>query len=262
MPPDHRPRRVGTARRKGESPAPTAAAPSRADRVARLLAADILEGRCPVGSDLPAEADLAATHAVGAGAVRTALRQLESLGLVARGRGGAARVVAGDIHARYAVAARIDGTPGSYLARTRLHVERQRQVSGDAELALLLGAPETASWLRLSGLRLAADAVFGPLSCFDLWLGLRTPPAALPEEITPETLEPLLGTAIAEVEEEVTAGVLTPAQARFLRARSGTASLCILRRFRRRGGAVVAAMRDIHPADRAGVLLRLRRDAG
>ncbi len=259
MPPDPSSRRAGPARRKGEAPAPRELAPSRAGQVARVLAADILEGRRPVGSTLPAAPDIAAAQRCGPGVVRAALHHLEALGLIARSRGEAARVISGDIRASYAVAAQIDGAAGDYLAKTRLLIERQRQVTGDLELALLLGTPEGATWLRLSGLRLAADAAFGPLSCVDVWLATRATALDLPEEITPAALEALLGVAIVEVEEEVAAGALTPAQARHLRARGGAASLSVLRRYRRRGGAVVAAVRDIHPADRAGVLVRLRR---
>ena len=52
---------------------------------------------------------------------------------------------------------------------------------------------------------------------------------------------------------------LTSAQARHLRARGGAACLLVLRRFRKRGGVTVAALRDIHPAERVGLTVRLQR---
>lgn len=259
MPPDSLPRYTGVAHRKGGAPAPRDSAPRRADQLVRALAADILDGRRPVGSDLPPETAIAATQNTSTAAVRTALRHLETLGLIARSRGGAARIIAGDIRASYAVAARIDGTAGDYLARTRLLIERQRRITGDLEVASLLGTPEDATWLRLSGLRFTTDATFGPLSCVEAWLATRATTLDPPDEITPAALEALLGVTIVEVEEEIGAGTLTPAQARQLRARGGGASLSVLRRYRKRGGVLVAAVRDIHPADRAGVLVRLRR---
>ena len=259
MPPDPAPRPTGATRRKGEAPAPRTAATSRADLVARVLAADILDGRRAIGGDLPAEADLAAAHGCSVAAVRTALRDLEGLGLIARSRGEAARVIAGDIRAHYAVAAQTAGPGGDYVARTKLLIERQRPVVADAELAQLLDAAEGTKWLRLGGLRLAADAVFGPLSCVDAWIATRAAAIAPPETLTPEALETLLKVSIVEMEEQVAGGVLTPAQARSLRARGGAACLSLLRRYRRRGGAVVAVVRDTHPAERAGVLVRLRR---
>ena len=259
MPPDSLPARATAARRKGEAAAPRESAPSRADHLARALAAEILEGRRPVGSTLPPDPEIAAAQACSAGAVRGALRHLESLGLIARPRGEAARVVSSDIRASYAIVAQIERAGGDYLARTQLLIDRQRSVTGDLELALLLGTPESATWLRLSGVRLAADAAFGPLSCVDVWLASRAARVDPPGELGIAELEALLGVAIAEVEEEIAAGALTPAQARHLRARGGAASLSLLRRYRRRGGAVVAAVRDVHPADRAGVLVRLRR---
>ena len=259
MPPATAPRRSGAARRKGEVPAPRESAQTRAEQVARTLAADILEGRREVGSFLPADADLATAQDCSVATMRAALRDLEGLGLVTRLRGEPARIAASDIRASYAVAAQTEGEAGDYGARTRLLIDRQRQVTADQELATLLGTSHPASWLRLSGLRLAMDAVFGPLSCVDLWLATRAASVDLPEQVTPAALETLLGVVIVEVEEEVSAGVLTPAQARHLRARGGAACLSLLRRYRKRGGGVVAAMRDIHPADRVGVLMRLRR---
>jgi GntR family transcriptional regulator len=260
MPADPASRRPGAARQRGRVPAPREATQTRVEQVARAIAGDILDGRRQIGSDLPGEAEIAAAQDCRVGTARAALRQLEALGLIARQRDGTARIIAADIRASYAVTARMDGPAGAYLAPTRLLIERQRQVSGDLELALLLGTPEAATWLRFSGLRMAADAAFGPLSCVDVWLATRTPTLDLPDEITPASLERLLGVAIVEIEEEIVAGALTPAQARYLRARGGTPCLSLLRRYRRRGGAVVAALRDVHPADRAGVLLRLRRD--
>lgn len=257
MPPDPSPRPARAARRSDAGPAPPA--PSRADRVARRLAADILEGRRPVGGDLPAEPDIAAAQGCSIATVRVALRELEALGLITRGRGTTARVVAGEVRARYAMTAQADGNTGDYLARTRLVIERQRRMAGDADLALLLDAPAAANWLRLSGRRMAMDAALGPLSCVDLWLATRAATLDLPEQVTPATLEALLGVGIVEVEEEIAAGTLTPSQARHLGTRGGTACLTVLRRYRRRGGTVVAALRDVHPADRAGVLVRLRR---
>jgi GntR family transcriptional regulator len=259
MPSDPAPEPAGTARRRRTAPAPQAAASTRSDRIARILAAEILEGRREIGSELPTVAEIAATQQCGTAAVQAALRNLVDLGLITRSRGGNARVVAADIRASYAVSARIGGSAGAYLTRTRLTIERQRQVKGDSELALLLGTAEGGSWLRISGRRLVADAALGPLSCFDLWLATRAATLDPPEEITPATLEALLGVSILEVEEEVAASVLSPAQARHLRARGGGACLILLRRFRGRGGRVVAALRDIHPADRAGVRMHFRR---
>ncbi len=259
MSPDSLPARASTARRKGGPAPPREPAPSRSDHLARVLAAEILEGRRPVGGTLPSEQEIATAQDCSPGAVRSALRHLESLGLIARPRGEVARVVSSDIRAGYAIAAQTANGGGDYLARTHLLIERQRTVTGDLELALLLGTPEAATWLRLSGLRMPADAAFGPISCVDVWLATRAARMDVPEELGIAALEALLGVTIVEVEEEIAAGALTPLQARHLRARGGAASLSVLRRYRKRGGAVVAAVRDVHPADRAGVLVRLRR---
>ncbi len=259
MPPDPPPEQAMAARRGGAVAVRPGTALSRAARLAHALAAEIVAGRHQIGSELPAVAEIAAAQRCGIAAVRAALRKLVDLGLITCSRGGHARVIASDIRASYTISAHIDGSAGVYLLPTRLVIERQRQVKGDSDLAMLPGAVEGAAWLRVSGLRMAADAALGPLSWFDLWLATRAATLAPPGEITPATLEALLGVSIVEVEEEVSAGVLSPAQARHLGARGGAACLILRRRFLRRGGSAVAVLRDIHPADRAGVMMRLRR---
>lgn len=259
MPPDPVSRRSAATGRKAETASPRESALTRADQVARALALEIVEGQRAVGSELPADADLAASFGCSTAVLRAALRDLEGLGLIVRSRGEAARVIASDIRANYAISAQTEADTGDYAARTRLVFDRQRPIIGDLELAMLLGAPEGTPWLRLSGLRLAADAALGPLACVEVWLATRQEAVEPPEEVTASVLEDLLGVSIVEVEEEIVAGSLTPAQARYLRARGGAPCLSLLRRYRRRGGTVVAAMRDVHPADRVGVVMRLRR---
>lgn len=234
----------------------------RTDQLARTLATEILSGTHPVGSMLPAEANLAETHATTAAAARSALRRLESLGLVARGRGGVAQVVSGEVRATYQVATTDPrGSGGAYVGETSVCVDRRRRVTADAELAVILAIREGTEWLHLTGLRTPIDASFGPISWVDAWLGGSA--EAVPDvfDINAQTLEGLFGTEIAEVQEELSAAPLTPAQARLLRARGGDGSLHVMRRYLRANGTLVAAVRDVHPAGRITVHLRTRRQA-
>jgi GntR family transcriptional regulator len=244
--------------RPSPSPAvPRAAAERAPDALARSVAADILGGSHPVGSLLPDDAALAAGLGAGVAATRAALRQLETLGLVVRGRGGAVQVVSGEVRALYEMQA---GASGSvYLGETQVIVERRRRVAADAELAVLLGVREGSEWLCLSGVRVPADASFGALSCVDAWLGGNAEVVPGIKDFSPDRLEALLGTAIAEVQEEVFAAPLTPAQARLLRTRGGSGALHIARRYLGRGGTLLAAVRDVHPSGRVTVTLRSRR---
>lgn len=237
-------------------PAP---AQNRGDALARLLAADILDGRSPVGALLPGDADLAARHRVSLAMARGAVRQLEALGLVTRSRGAPARVISGELRATYLVMPNGgETTESGYLGVTRLGLERQRPVTADAELAVLLGVNEGTAWLHLTGLRLPPDASFGPLSWVDIWLAGSAASVPAGCDFTRAEIEALTGAGIGQVHEEVSAGLLTPAQARLLRARGGTAALHLLRRYLRGAGALVAAVRDVHPADRITVSIRGR----
>lgn len=242
---------------------PNAEKPGRGNQLAHHLATQILAGAHPVGSELPDEADLAETHATSAAMARSALRRLEALGLVARGRGGIARVVSGEVRATYQLATtEPGGNGGTYVGETFVQVDRRRRVAADAELAVTLAVREATEWLHLTGLRLPGDARFGAISWVDAWLGGGI--EAVPDrfEITAQTLESLLRTEIAEVHEDLSAAPLTPVQARLLRARGGDASLHVMRRYLRGNGTLAAAVRDVHPAGRISVQLRTRRQPG
>ena len=231
--------------------------PSRADVIARTLATEILAGQHPVGALLPIETKLVADHGASLATVRGALRQVESLGLIQRGRGGVAQVVSGEVRAIYRVAG-AEPEGGSYLSATQVAVNRQRIVTADAELAMLLEVREGSEWLHLTGLRLPGDASFGAVSWCDAWIGgVEAVPAGF--DFSAAALEDLLGIAIAELREEISAAPLTPLQARLLLARGGGFALQIMRRFLRGNGTLVAAVRDVHPASRVVVMARARR---
>jgi DNA-binding GntR family transcriptional regulator len=241
---------------------PQAVPPSRIEALTRTLTADILDGRRPVGSALPTEASLAGELGVGVAAARSAVRQLETLGLVARSRGGAVRIVSGEIRATYAITSAGLSVESGYSGATQVVMERQRHVTADTELAMMLGVGEGTQWLHLTGLRTPYDASLGPLSWIDVWLGGDTP--GVPHDIgyAVADIAALTGGSVGAVHEDISAGLLTPAQARQLRARSGTAGLHVLRRFCRPTGSVVAAVRDVHPADRITVSIRAPRRPG
>ncbi len=229
----------------------------RAELLARRLAADILDGSRPVGTHLPTDADIASRHAVGLATVRTALKRLEGLGLIARSRGASARVISGDIRASYEIAGTAASQGGgAYASETVLMVERQRPVVADAELAMLLDVREGSRWLCLTALRMSDDASLGPLSWVDIWLDCDAAAGEI-ASLTPAAIAELTGADVAGIIEEFSAAPLTPIQARSLRARGGTASLHVMRRYLNGNGALLAAMRDVHPADRVSVAVRL-----
>jgi DNA-binding GntR family transcriptional regulator len=233
---------------------------ARADLLAHTLATEIVSGNHAVGAWLPDEAALGDTHGATTATVRAALRRLEALGLIVRGSGGRAQVTSAEVRAIYEVGAP-DGGGGRYVGETSVLVERRRRLASNAEIAGLLNVREGSQWLHLTGLRLAGDADLGALSWVDAWLGGSIEAAAECLDLSPDALEGLLGTAIVDVHEEVSAAPLTPAQARRLRARSGDGALHIMRRYRRSGGGLVAAVLDVHPAGRVSVVLRAKRPA-
>lgn len=245
----------------GREPAPiTRAGAISAEELGRQLAAQIIDGSRPVGSTLPREDELADQHGLSRGSVRSALRSLEELGLIMRARGMPPRVISGDVRATYVIPARRSDTGSSYLGATQLSVERQRRVVADGELALLLNAREETIWTHIFGLRFSPDPSLGPLACTEIWIAGDQPDVTASAEVTAVAIEEMTGLAVEELLETVAAATLTPAQARTLRARGGTPALHVLRRYVRRGGSTLAVVRDIHPADRVQVSVRVAQE--
>lgn len=224
----------------------------RADAVALALAQQILAGTLPVGTQFPSDTDLAREQGVGVASIRTALKRLESYGLIQRER-GSTRVISGEVRAAYDLAGAPGSGGGAYSANTELALDRRRRLAADAELAFLLGVAEGSPWLHLSGLRRTDEEQFGPLSWVDLWLD---PDAGVAGDTAAGAALLMLAQHCAECVESYSAAQLTPAHARVLRARSGGAALTLLRRYLRANGTVLGAIRDVHPAERAAITVR------
>ena len=70
--------------------------------LARQIAQHITEGQHPVGSLLPGEVELAELHGVSRATVRSALQQLQDMGLISRRKRAGTRVEASQPPAGYA----------------------------------------------------------------------------------------------------------------------------------------------------------------
>lgn len=232
--------------------------------LADRLQESIRDGRHPVGSVLPGELELVARHRVSRHTVREALRCLEELGLIRRGR-GVGTVVTADRPERTHV--QHLGSPGEWMRYpegSKLEVIDTAVVTADAALAVSLQARRGSRWHRVSTLRRLGDGVT-VIGWSDIYLPPRH--AALATAVGRrrgmlyEALEQRYGTRVAEVAVEIHAGLVPASRAMQLAVPIGSPSLRVTRRYRDAAGRLLFVTVAEHPAERFTYAFELTRGA-
>ncbi|WP_237213623.1 GntR family transcriptional regulator [Falsiroseomonas oryziterrae] len=229
-------------------------------RIEARLRDAIAEGRHPVGSLLPTEAELCASLKVSRHTVREALRRLVDAGLVERRQGAGSLVIArepsrGEVHA----IRNIDGLM-QYASDTRLQIGRRGLAKLTREEAAQALAEPGTPWLKVEGLRLGQDG--RPLATAEV---LIHPRYAAVEPDLPErgaiyrVIEQRFGVEVAEVVQEISAAPMPTAVAAALRRRSREVGMFFMRRYVLKDGETLLVSRSWHPAERFTYAMRLRR---
>lgn len=229
-------------------------------RIEARLRDAIAEGRHPVGSLLPTEAELCAGLKVSRHTVREALRRLVEAGLVERRQGAGSLVIArepsrGEVHA----IRNIDGLM-QYASDTRLQVASRGMAKLTREEAAQALAEAGADWLKVEGLRLGQDG--RPLATAEV---LIHPSFAAIEPDLPErgaiyrVIEQRFGVEVAEVVQEISAAPMPPPIATALRRRPREVGMFFMRRYLLPDGGTMLVSRSWHPAERFTYAMRLRR---
>lgn len=232
--------------------------------LADRLQAAIRDGRHPIGSVLPGEHELVARHQVSRHTVREALRCLEELGLIRRGR-GVGTVVTADRPSQGHV--QHLGSPGEWMRYppgSRLEVQSTAVLTAGAALAAALQVRRGSRWHHVSALRRLEDGktVIG-------WSDIYLPPryASLASLVGRrrgllyESLEARHGERVAEVAVEIHAGQVPAERAAALGVAIGSPSLVITRRYRDGDGDLLFVTVAEHPAERFTYAFELQRGA-
>jgi DNA-binding GntR family transcriptional regulator len=231
-------------------------------RLEAVLRDAIAEGKYPVGTLLPAEAELCAQHGVSRHTVREALRRLVEGGLVERRQGAGTRVVAREARRSFVQSMRNIDELFQYAAGTRFAIARRglAPLSPD-EAALILGARAGSKWLRAEGLRIGAD---GLAICHVLALvhpRFAAIASALPERSAIYAMvEQRFGVAVAEVEQEISAGMLPPEVSVALGRKGRGVGMRFVRRYLDGDGEPMVVSVNWHPGERFAYAMRLRRE--
>jgi DNA-binding GntR family transcriptional regulator len=229
-------------------------------RIERRLRDAIAEGRYPVGSLLPTEAELCDQLRVSRHTIREALRRLVDSGLVERRQGAGSVVIArqpprGEVQSIRDIAALMQ-----YASDTRLDVKSCRMAKLTAEDAALAHGEPGAEWLKVEALRLGVAGK--PIAVTEILVHPRFAAIAdsLPQhEAFYAVVERRFGVQVAEVAQEISAGLLPAPVIAALKRRPREVGMLFLRRYLGTDGATLIASRSWHPAERFSYAMRLKR---
>ena len=222
-------------------------------QLADTLRAAIARGDYPVGGQLPPELELAQTHAVSRHTARDAIRLLTEAGLIERRRGAGTTVIASASPQAYVQP--LGGVDEllqyAHTARLKLLAQEQRRLS-EAEVQRI-GGDVDRTWLVVDGLRIA-DAL--PLALSRIYVPQPTPAAG---QSVHALLDERFGAAAGRIDQEITAEILSPNDAKMLKVEPGSAALRTLRRYHD-DDALILASDSLHPGGRFVYAMRYRRE--
>ncbi len=258
-------------------PAPTRArkrkAPPRALPRYRALGlqlmADIADGLYPVGGFLPPEVELCRKYRISRFTAREALRQLLEAGLVTRRQGAGTQVVAVPGQSRFVQEVGSIRDLTQYAHTTEFRIFYTGRVALDRLLARQFKAKAGDPWVFAAGIRIdrGRDGTGSrPICLSRVYLNpvlkgiedhLRTREGAIYEVI-----EKVYGHRLARVEQHISAVSLDRDDAASLNERRGAPALRTLRLYHDESGRVLEATDSVHPGDRFGYTMDLRRGPG
>ncbi|MFY7718366.1 MAG: GntR family transcriptional regulator [Brevundimonas sp.] len=222
-------------------------------QLADTLRAAIARGDYPVGGQLPPELELAQTHAVSRHTARDAIRLLTEAGLIERRRGAGTTVIASASPQAYVQP--LGGVDEllqyAHTARLKLLAQEERRLS-EAEIQRI-GGDIDRTWLVVDGLRIA-DAL--PLALSRIYV---PQPSLAAGQSVHALLDERFGAAAGRIDQEITAEILSPNDAKVLKAEPGSAALRTLRRYHD-DDALILASDSLHPGGRFVYAMRYRRE--
>jgi len=233
-------------------------------QIAQDLVGKVRSGELPPGSQLPTEMQLMEAYGASRNTVRSALSQLQDMGMISRRRNRGTRVEGPPAAGAFTQSmSTLDDLVS--LARTaQRKVESAREEVLDVKRARELGCAPGSRWLHIAMTRHASGAAV-PLGWTDAYVDphykeLRRLASRHPDALLADLIETHYGRRIAAVEQTISGCVLEERLAGKLEAASGAPGLKILRQYRDAARAVVLTTCSIYPADRYSVKTTLVRN--
>lgn len=121
--------------------------------VAHSLLKEIRSGAFQVGDTMPSEAELGARFGVSRSTVRSALAQLQLMGIVERKQGAPTRIMATEVAPTYVHTMSATGDLMMFAGRSWREVQKIEPIVADESLAARLDGRPGRRWVRISQLR-------------------------------------------------------------------------------------------------------------
>lgn len=246
-------------------------------QVSQTLREEIVGGIHPVGSQLPTEDALCERFSVSRYTVREALRLLREGGLVASRQGAGTVVIppsstSSDIHQVMSINDLVDFAKG-----TRFVIESTNMVTIDAKLALRTGLPENSEWLEIYGYR-HSEGLGTPVCWTEYYINRAY--AAIGRLLQRQTgpifplIEDLFGVNVIEVQQQISAALVSPKLADSFKVPSESAALEVRRTYKitsenkaihegkRTSEDIAQVTINTHPASRFQHSMTMRRVKG
>jgi GntR family transcriptional regulator len=235
-------------------------------RIAQALVSEIADGRYPIGSLLPTEAELCAQYGVSRSTIREAIRRMQQLGLVSRAQGIGTRVEARYSKSSYIMSTQSVDKVMQYASETELHLKTVEDVIADEALSKLIGGEVGRRWVLFGGARSVPGDPGGPFCWTNAYVAARYADIRSQVRLTDSPItEPIyqqlcdrFGEQIGEVRQTVTAVAIGKADAERLQVEEGSPGLHIVRQYLNLTGEFLEVSVNLYPAGRFEYSMRLR----
>ena len=231
-------------------------------QVARALKADILDGVYVVGAQLPTEDALCERFSVSRHTVREALRLLREEGLVSSRQGAGTvviplRAAGSDTHQVMSINDLV-----AFAEGTRFVIGSIATVAVDEALASRTGLSSGEQWLEVRGYRYAEGG--GAPVCLTEYYINRAYAAVgrlLQRHSGPifPLIESMFGQSIIEVDQQISATLVSPVLAAALEVETGSPALEVRRSYRTADEKIAQVTINTHPAARFQHCMTMRR---
>lgn len=231
-------------------------------RIQRALEGRVRDGTYPVGGLMPTEIELSAEFETSRFTVREALRQLTEAGFVERRQGVGTRVISADPKVRYSQSFDSLDELFQVAKRTWYVVTGWEGVILDHALAEIASGGVGERWIRVDGVRWTEPGG-RPICYIESYVPERfealVPRFRQVEGALFQFLEQESGETIEQCEQEISARPMPEPFQRALGLKPGSWALQLARRYRTRGGVLIASC-NWHPSDQMRYEMTIRRN--
>lgn len=221
--------------------------------LAEELTAAIRDGTFPVGTLLPPEPALCATHDVSRHTLREAVRLLRGLGLVRPRQGHGTVVEAAQAPSRYVLSVEAVPDLWQYAEASALEVVGRTTIAASAALVPLPGVDPRSSWCEVEALRRTDDG--RPLAWKHVYIDARYRDAiaAIGRRRVPiySIIESRFGLRTARIRQQFGAEPVPAAAAKALGMKRGAAGFWIVREYYDEAGQAFEVTLTIYPPGRS-----------